>query len=100
MLGVSRTIGGTRMLAFEFLRIVQKDGHVFYIAQPGGRPPTEFKLTRASASKAVFENPQHDFPKIITYELTAPDRLTATIEGPQRGQNRKQQFHFERAGAR
>jgi hypothetical protein len=39
MLGVSRTIAGPRMIAFEFLRIVQKDGDVYYIAQPSGRPP-------------------------------------------------------------
>ena len=99
MLGVSRTVAGPRMLAFEFLRIVQKDGDVFYIAQPSGRPPTEFKLTLATASKAVFENPKNDFPSSITYERTPSGNLTATIEGQQRGQARKQQFQFERAPA-
>lgn len=97
MLGVGRTIAGPRMVAFEFLRIVEKDGDIFYIAQPNGRPPTEFKLTAASESKAVFENPQHDHPKIITYEKDAQNNLTATIEGDERGQHKKQQFRFRRA---
>ena len=97
MLGVGRTIAGPRMVAFEFLRIVQKDGETYYIAQPDGRPPTEFKLTSATDTKAVFENPKHDHPKIITYEKDADGNLLATIEGDERGQHKKQQFRFRRA---
>ncbi|MFN0103242.1 MAG: DUF6265 family protein [Bryobacteraceae bacterium] len=97
MLGVSRTVAGSRMVAFEFLRIVQKDGEIYYIAQPDGRPPTEFKLTSASGAKAVFENPRHDHPKIITYERDADGNLLATIEGDEGGQHKKQQFRFRRS---
>ena len=97
MIGVGRTIAGPRMVAFEFLRIVQKDGETYYIAQPEGRPPTEFKLTTATDTKAVFENPRHDHPKIITYEKDAEGNLLATIEGDERGQHKKQQFRFRRA---
>jgi len=96
MLGVSRTVAGPRMIEFEFLRIVQKDGETFYIAQPGGRAATEFKLTSATETKAVFENPAHDHPKIITYEKDAEGNLLATIEGDERGQHKKQQFRFRR----
>jgi len=96
MLGVSRVVAGPRMVAFEFLRIVQKDGEVFYVAQPGGRPATEFKLTSVTATKAVFENPAHDHPKIITYEKDAAGNLLATIEGDERGQHKKQEFRFTR----
>ena len=100
MLGVSRTVSNTaagpRMVAFEFLRIVQKEGETFYIAQPNGRPPTEFKLTSATDTKAVFENPAHDHPKIITYEKDANGDLLATIEGDEGGRHRKQQFRFEK----
>ena len=94
MLGVSRTIAGPRMVAFEFLRIVRKEGEIYYIAQPGGRPPTEFKLTSATDTKAVFENPKHDHPKIITYEKDAAGNLLATIEGDEKGRHKKQQFRF------
>ena len=46
MLAVSRTIANDRLVAFEFLRIVERDGGLVYIAQPNGRPPTEFVLTK------------------------------------------------------
>ena len=74
MLGVSRTITRERMAAFEFLRIETRADGIYYVAQPGGRPPTAFKLTQSTASQAVFENPRHDHPKIITYRLEGEQR--------------------------
>jgi hypothetical protein len=67
MLAVSRTIKGDAMVAFEFLRIVERGGTLVYIAQPGGRPPTDFTMTALSAESVTFENPAHDFPKMIRY---------------------------------
>ncbi len=96
MLAVSRTIVGERLVAFEFLRIVKKADGVYYVAQPGGRPPVEFKLTKTEKVSAVFENPQHDHPKIITYKLEGEDGLVATIEGDEKGQHKKQEFRFRR----
>lgn len=69
------------MTAFEFLRIVTKEGRAVYVAQPGGVAPTEFTATRHTAEQIVFENPRHDFPKRITYERPGPDRLVASIDG-------------------
>jgi len=55
---------------------------VYYVAHPKARcPGTDFKLTRASATEAVFEKPQHDFPKRIIYRKGADDSLTASIDG-------------------
>jgi hypothetical protein len=94
MLAVSRTIKGDRMVAFEFLRIVERDGGLVYIAQPNGRPPTEFVLTEASADAATFENPSHDFPKMIRYGMRPDGLLEARVsDGGQRGQT----FVFRRA---
>ena len=95
MLGLSRTIAGNRMVSFEYLRLVARPEGVFYIAQPGGRPPVEFKLTRSTATEAVFENPQHDHPKVITYRRNADGSLTATIEGDEKGEHKKQEFRFQ-----
>ena len=82
MLGMSRTVAGAKTAEFEYLRIEQRADGVFYVAHPKARcPGTDFKLTRSSASEAVFENPQHDFPKRIIYRRTADDSLTATIDG-------------------
>ena len=81
MLGVSRTIKGDRAIAFEFLRIeFRKDG-IFYVAQPGGRPKTEFKLTASDGKSATFENPEHDHPKLIRYSLTPDGSLKAELDG-------------------
>src|SRR5687768_269352 len=54
MLAVSRTIKGDRLVAFEYLRIVERNGSLVYIAQPNGRPPTEFTLTAIAADSATF----------------------------------------------
>ncbi|HEX7294339.1 MAG TPA: DUF6265 family protein, partial [Pyrinomonadaceae bacterium] len=68
---------------------------IYYVAQPKGRcPQTDFKLTRVTDQEAVFENPEHDFPKRIIYRKSAEDALTASIDG---GEGTKQMtFSFQR----
>ena len=81
MLGMSRTVGGDKTIEFEYLRIEQREDGIYYVAHPKARcPGTDFKLTRLSSSEAVFENPQHDFPKRIIYRKTSEDALTASID--------------------
>ena len=79
MLAVSRTIKDERMVAFEFLRIVERDGTLIYIAQPNGRPPTEFRLSAIASDRAIFENRAHDFPKVIAYTKKADGTLEARV---------------------
>jgi hypothetical protein len=87
MLAVSRTMKGNRMAAFEYLRIVERDGGLVYIAQPNGGPPTEFTLTAITADSATFENPTHDFPKMIRYTRRADGSLEASVsDGGQKGE--------------
>lgn len=95
MLATSRTVSRERMSAFEFLRIVERDGGLVYIAQPNGAPPTEFVLSELVGKKAVFENPRHDYPNKIVYELTDAG-LTATIGQTKGGTPRR--FEFKRDG--
>ena len=84
------------MVAFEYLRIVERDGGLVYVAQPGGTPPTEFVLTEKGTTRAVFENPRHDSPQRIVYELSAEDSLSASIGFAKGG--RPQRFEFTREG--
>ena len=79
MLGVSRVVSRGRMVAFEYLRIVEKQGSVVYVAQPGGRAATEFVLTKLDGKHAVFDNPRHDYPQRITYTLTEDGAFQTTI---------------------
>jgi hypothetical protein len=97
MLAVSRTVSKGKMSAFEYLRIVERDGGLVYIAQPGGRAATEFVLTEFSKTKAVFENPRHDSPQRIVYELSAEGGLTASIGYTKGGTPRR--FEFKREGS-
>jgi len=97
MLAVSRTIAGERLVAFEFLRIVERDGGLVYIAQPNGRPPTEFVLTAIDGNTATFENPAHDFPKMIRYTRREDGSLEARVSGA--NGERAQSFLFTRQAA-
>lgn len=94
MLGVSRTVSRERMRAFEYLRIVERDGGLVYIAQPNGSAPTEFVLTEVSSNRAVFENPRHNSPQRIVYELEPEGGLVASV-GFINGGN-PQRFEFAR----
>jgi hypothetical protein len=82
MVGVSRTLVGDRTASFEFLRIELRGESIFYIANPKGLcPATDFKLNRLSGQEAVFENPQHDFPKRIIYRKNSEGGLSAIVDG-------------------
>ena len=94
MLAVSRTVKGDRMVAFEFLRIVEREGTLVYIAQPDGNPPTEFRLSAITNDSATFENKAHDFPKVIAYVKKADGTLEARVSD---GGQKSETFVF-RAG--
>jgi hypothetical protein len=82
MLGVARTLTKTSMPAFEFLCLVERDGSLVYTAMPNGRAPaTDFVLTQLTADSATFENPEHDFPKVIRYSKKADGALETAISG-------------------
>ncbi len=95
MLGVSRTVSRGKMSAFEYLRIVERDGGLIYIAQPGGNPATEFVLTELTTTRAVFDNPRHDYPKRIVYELSAEGGLSTTIGFMKGGSPRRYEYERE-----
>jgi hypothetical protein len=96
MLAISRTLRDGLMPAFEFLCIVERDGGLVYSAMPNGRmPATDFTLTKIDEASATFENPTHDFPKMIRYTRHADGSLEAVISGA--GGEKPQAFVFKRA---
>lgn len=87
MLGTSRTVKGGKTVAYEFILIRENEaGEIHYTAKPSGQPEASFKLIRAGAREAVFENPAHDFPQRIIYRLKEDGSLQARIEGVSNGQ--------------
>lgn len=97
LLGVGRTVRGGRTVDFEFLQIrAAPDGRLAYIAQPGGRPPTQFLSTTLNEREVVFENPQHDFPQRVIYRRGDGGTLRARIEGLRNGAMKEIDFPLQR----
>jgi hypothetical protein len=70
-----------RVVSWEFLRIEERPEGVFYLASPKGAPATPFRLVESAAQRAVFWNPEHDFPKRILYWRMPDGSLHAAIDG-------------------
>jgi hypothetical protein len=80
-IGMSRTLQGGRMVSFEYMRIMEIDGVIRFVAQPGGDLPTEFLRSAGGAGWIRFENKAHDFPQRIEYRRVG-ERLHAEVAGP------------------
>lgn len=79
-IGISIEKGDTVFV--EKLKILLKDGEAYYSAEVShNEDPVLFKLTSSENNNLVYENPKHDFPKIITYKKTGDNTMTATISG-------------------
>jgi hypothetical protein len=87
MLGLHREVAASGRASFEFLRIAADGEGVAYLASPMGREATSFPLVSASAAgkRAVFENPDHDFPQRIIYWLGEDAMLHARVETIENG---------------
>ena len=82
MFGVARTMRNGIVSAFEFLCIVERGGGLVYQAMPNGRSPaTDFTLMKVEPNSATFENPAHDFPKMVRYTLLHDGTLEAVVSG-------------------
>jgi hypothetical protein len=100
LVGMSRTVAGGRTTSFEFVRIEARADGIFYVAQPGGKPPVDFKLASGSASELVFVNPGHaDRLKRIIYRRGADGNLTARIEGENGGTAFSEDYAYRRPAA-
>jgi hypothetical protein len=99
MLGVSQTVrttsSGTRR-EFEYLRIEVSAADLKVVPQPNGKPPVEFVAIASEASRLLFHNPAHDFPKYIDYARDG-DTLTVRIGDAAPGEDgRRLSFVFKR----
>ena len=100
LVGMSRTLVAGRTTSFEFVRIEMRGDGIYYVAQPGGRPPVDFKLASESASELVFVNPGHaDHLRRIVYRHQADDGLAARIEGEDSGRPFAVEYPYRRSPA-
>jgi hypothetical protein len=88
MLGTTRYLLRGRTIQFELTTIRATDEGILFHPYPGGEPSSAtFLLTRVGSDVAVFEAPEHDFPRRIMYTSEGGDRLVArTDDGTEDGQ--------------
>lgn len=79
--GYSFTMKGSDTLFVERITIRIVDNNLYYVADvPENNKPILFKLTDVTDTGFICENPEHDFPKKITYEYK-DNILKASISG-------------------
>jgi hypothetical protein len=80
--GMSYTDKNSEVIYSEKLKIENTaDGIIYEALAEHNTSPVKYKLTSINDSKAVFENPENDFPQKIIYEYIEGN-LHAAIEGP------------------
>lgn len=83
MVGTTRYLRGARVVQFEFTRVERDStGTIWMIPYPSGRMSEDpFRLTTWDGREAVFEAPEHDYPKRILYRRLEDGRRVARIDG-------------------
>ena len=90
---------GKEALVSERIRLIERDGEIFYEATVRGQnkeKPVPFKLTESTKDRVVFKNELHDFPQAIAYQFISQDQMVATIEGRLNGKLEKYEFNYSR----
>jgi hypothetical protein len=82
MLGWSRTTRNGRLGSWEFSRIVDDVDDIYLEVWPNGeRSPARFRLSDyVPDARAVFEDPDHDFPRRIRYQRIQDDLLEIRVD--------------------
>ncbi len=96
---VSRYFKDGKVSFFEFEHFYIKEGDLFVTPYPKGEKSDAFKLVNfdPAVKKAVFQNPDHDWPKELSYERISEDRLLILVSGPQDGTMRIEKFDLKRS---
>ena len=97
--GKSYILKGQDTVLFETISLVQEADGFFYIPNvknQNNNQPVRFALQKITKTVMVFENPDHDFPSIISYTKINADSLLAEISGTKNEQIRKQSFPMRR----
>lgn len=83
----------------ESILLQQKGDELFYNATVKGQNDNKavpFKLMTGNEKQLAFENPKHDYPQKITYDLINKDSLTASISGIQLGKPSSEKFGLKK----
>jgi hypothetical protein len=85
ILSMSKYTANGKAVEFEFEQFDERDGTLMLTPYPQGKvSAVTFRVTDfdSKARRAVFENPEHDFPTKIGYQRVAENSLTILVSGP------------------
>jgi hypothetical protein len=97
--GLSWTLFNAKDTIFsEKIELVAEGEDIFYIPtikQNNG--PVRFKMKSLVGDTVIFENPEHDFPQIIRYEM-GDTLLNASVSGTKNGEFGEKFFPLKKLG--
>ena len=83
----------------EIIELVEDKGKLFYIATVNGENqnlPITFTFIESEENQLRFENPKHDYPNKILYQLKDSLNLDVSISGLQLGKKSAESFKMIR----
>ncbi len=83
----------------ETIELMQKGEFLIYSATVKGEnnnAPTPFQMTESTDSLLVFENPKHDYPQKIRYQLNEDKSIIATVSGKQNGKESSEGYLMQK----
>jgi hypothetical protein len=86
-------------IPLEKIQLAFRNGNYYYIPtvkNQNEEQPVEFKITSHSETGFVAENPQHDFPKRISYTLVNKDSIHAVVDDGAATPVKKSNFYYSR----
>ncbi len=90
--GIGITLQGKDTVFVERLKIIIDGNEIHYVADiPENPEPVHFKFTAQSEQGFVCENPKHDYPKKISYQVDGN-----TMKAQTSGDGKIQEFVFEK----
>ena len=99
MKGRSYKLKDADTLLLENVSLVQEEKDVFYIPvtiNQNNQQPVKFRMASSANDKFVFENPAHDYPKRIVYEIVNADSVHAFIDDGNKASGKRRHFYYRR----
>jgi hypothetical protein len=94
---ITRSTGETVLR--EKLEFAYRGKDYYYIPTVQGQnndQPVPFRITSHSEKGFVAENPEHDFPKRIVYDLVTSDSIHAFIDGGPELAGKRADFYYSK----
>lgn len=95
--GKSFIVKGSDTSILEDIQLIQRSAGIFYqplVTDQNAGKIISFELTGFSGNSFTFENPQHDYPKRITYRFTGEKSIHASIDGCNTDAAKRPDFYF------